>query len=154
MKKINLTKKSKNPIVSDVLLLSESYSSSKNSQQKIRLSTNVAYSMLSSKHRYICAFGTLAAFSVSLCLVITLAFSTFNKFSDAFNLSFLLNNGQNYIDISQVASSFTAAWINLILLFACAVICFISVLLIIKFIRIYIEFNKNNLYIVPLDKEN
>lgn len=153
---MNIFEKSKNsdtPVIADMLLLSNPYSNNKNNNS-IKTSTRLAYSMLTSKNRYYYAFGLIVAVSISFCALLSLAFFSVNQFIAAFNLSFLLADGEQYIQISQISSSFMTAWICLIMMFICTFVFFVSTLISIKCLRIIINFNRNGLIITPLSNDN
>lgn len=125
-----------------------------NRPKKISFFTRCAYQILSSRQRYLLAFGLLAGFALGFILLVSLLCQIEGDAVKTFELTGMLFSTREASIIGQAQQAWKLLWSYVAVMALCGVGIFFCIATAYKMIKILLIFRVRKRAIVPLDWEN
>lgn len=124
-----------------------------NHPKKISFFTQYAYRILSSRHRYLLAFGLLAVFTLCFILLVFLLCQIGGDAIKTFELTGMLYSTREANIIGQAQQAWKLLWSYVLVIALCGAGIFLCVTIAYKIIRILLIFRERKRAIIPIDWE-
>lgn len=124
-----------------------------NQPKKISFFTQYAYRILSSRRRYLLAFGLLAVFALCFILLVLLLCQIGGDAIKTFELTGMLSSTRDASIIGQAQQAWKLLWSYVVVIALCGAGIFFCVTIAYKMIKILLIFRERKRAIVPIDWE-